>query len=304
VVYEAPSVAPKVRLEWLDRTGTSVGSIGDPGSYSNPEISPDGSRSAFVLTSTDVASQGDLVVQDNLRGDRIKLTASPVTEAAPVWSPDGNSLAFASRQLTGGRGGWLRVKALAAAQDASLLDEFNLGVPSSWSRDNRFVLFTAVDSGSPITATAQTDIWILPLQGERKARKYRSTPFNEAGAVFSPDGRWVAYHSNESGRIGVYVAAFPEPADPKLISVAGGMWPQWRNDGRELFYLSLDGQLMAIDVAPESPPRFGAPRALFKATTQGTAKPYSPTPDGTRFLVATSVGAEAPAPLTLVVRKW
>jgi Tol biopolymer transport system component len=123
--------------------------------------------------------------------------------------------------------------------------------------------------------------------------------------VFSPDARWVAYFSDESGRNEIYVAPFPDPTDARRVTPTGGTWPQWRNDGRELSYLSPDGMLTAIDVMPQSARlTFGTPHALFKTTTQGGERPYSPAPGGQRFLVATSIGNPAPAPLTLLVRRW
>jgi hypothetical protein len=103
----------------------------------------------------------------------------------------------------------------------------------------------------------------------------------------------------------IYVAAFPEPGDPQRVTTMGGIWPQWRDDGRELFYIAADGTLTAIDVVPSvSQLRFGTPRALFRISSESTDKPYSPAPDGQRFLVATSVGEATTAPLTLLVRRW
>ena len=124
--------------------------------------------------------------------------------------------------------------------------------------------------------------------------------------MFSRDGKWVAYNSNESGpgRSDIYVSPFPGPGEPQLVSL--GLGPQWRDDGRELFFVSLNGEVMAVDVEPTaSLLRFGKPHSLFPLKTpRQAAKPYSPSPDGKQFLVATTVGEAAPVPLTLLVRNW
>jgi len=134
--------------------------------------------------------------------------------------------------------------------------------------------------------------------------KFIATPFNEAAGVFSPNGQSVAYHSDASGRSEVYFTTFPDATEPVRISTAGGKWPQWRQDGRELFYLSPDDQVMAVDVTPGSSVRPGTPHALFKIAADGSSRPYSPAPDGERFLVATTVGQGDVPPLTLLVKKW
>ena len=304
VLYQGVSVERRVRLEWFDRTGARVGALSDEGLYSEPELSPDGSRTAFVIGANDATPGADIWIYDNVRGTRTRLTSGPGGKVAPRWSPDSRSLAFAWRRVQGARGGWLRIKPLAAAEDAPLVDDDeNRGVPSSWSRDNRFLLFTGPSRGGDDRRT-RGDIWLLPLTGERKPAKYIAAPFNESGAVFSPDVQHVAYQSDASGRYEVYVTTFPTAIDPVTISTTGGRWPQWRQDGRELFYFSLDGQVMAVDVSPGSPLRFGTPHALFKMTADGASKPYSPSPDGQRFIVATTVGQGDVAPLTVLVRKW
>jgi Tol biopolymer transport system component len=304
VVYRGLGAEATARLEWLDRKGSRVAGLGDAGPYTEPELSPDGSRTAFKVRSTDIVREGDLWLYDNASGRRTHFTSGPTDDTSPVWSPDGRSLAFAARQ-PGPPSGWLRVKALAASEDTSLLDEQNVGVPTSWSHDGRYLLFSSWTlSGTP-PRPGPSDIWALSMTGERKPLKYRATPFDEAGGVFSPDDRWVAYYSNESGRDEIYVASFPNVESPKLVSSGGGVWPQWRHDGHELFYLSLDGQLMAVDVMPASSIlRLGTPHVLFQTNTQLASKPYSPAPDGQRFLFATSVGEASPAPLTVLVRRW
>jgi Tol biopolymer transport system component len=307
VIYQGASVERRVRLEWFDRKGARVGSLGDEGLYSEPELSPDSSRTAFVIGANDTSRGDEIWIYDNVRGTRARLTTGLGDKVAPRWSPNSSTVAFASRKLQGSRVGWLRMKPIAAAEDSPLVeDESNRGIPSSWSRDDRFLLFTAPDRSSE--GRIQGDIWVLPLKGERKPAKFIATPFNEGGGTFSPDGRHVAFHSDRTGRDEVYVTTFPDATDPVTISASGGSWPQWRQDGRELFYLSADGQLMTVDVTPGSPVRFGMPHVLFKVagsdTTNSSPKPYSPTSDGQRFIVATTVEQGDVAPLTVLIKKW
>ena len=302
IVYRGLGGASSVRLEWRDRAGTRLGTLGDVGSYVGPELSPDGLRTAIHRVGDDPGNLGDLLIFDNTRGGRTAFTSGPGRETSPVWSHNGKEMAFALWEPTTVSDYQLRVKPLGADDDSPLLAEPMFGLPTSWSREN-VLLFTRTDR----IDRNRRDVFSVSLSGERTPREFRATSAREQGGVFSPDGRWVAYSSNESRRDEVYVAAFPDAADPQPVSSAGGLWPQWRSDGRELFYVSLDGQLMAVDVMLDaSRLRFGTPRELFQinAGTQAAWKPYSPAPDGQRFLVTEPVGEAAPAPLTLLVRRW
>lgn len=148
------------------------------------------------------------------------------------------------------------------------------------------------------------DIWILPLFGDRKPFPFLQTQFNEGGAVFSPDGRWLAYESDESGKYEIYVAPFPGPGGKWQASTGGGRLPNWRRDGRGLYYVSPDNKMMAVDVAAKGPTiQAGVPRALFQVRLVSAlyfARLYDVSPDGRRFLVL-SLGESASPPLTLVV---
>jgi Tol biopolymer transport system component len=131
--------------------------------------------------------------------------------------------------------------------------------PQSWSADGRFIAYVTIDP-----KTNSSDIWILPLFGERKPTPFLQEPFNERHARISPDGRWMAYTSDEAGKPGVYVTRFPEPGGKWQVSTNGGGFPVWRRDSRELFYRALDGTLMAVPVAPGADFAPGAPIALFQ----------------------------------------
>ena len=312
ILYRGLGGDTSVRLEWRDRTGMRVSALGDAGSYLEPELSPDGLRTAISLVGNDPGNPVDLWIFDNTRGRPTPFTSGPGRETSPVWSHDGQRMAFAAWEPTTVSAYQLRVKPLATKDDSPLLAEPIFGLPTSWSREN-VLLFTRID-GNDVNSS---DVVSVSLTGERTPREFRATPAREQDGVFSPDGRWVAYSSNESGRDEVYVAAFPDAIDPRPVSSAGGLWPQWRSDGRELFYVSLDRQLMAVDITLDRVHlRVGAPHQLFPIhtavlersrlpiATQRPTKPYSPASDGQKFLVAVPAGESTPAPLTLLVRSW
>jgi dipeptidyl aminopeptidase/acylaminoacyl peptidase len=174
-------------------------------------------------------------------------------------------------------------------------------IPFDWSPDGRFVLFAAI---APQTGP---DLWLLPLFGDRKPFPFLQTPFAEIPAKFSPDGRWMAYGSNESGRFEVFVVPFPGPGGKWQISVGGGNEPRWRRDGKELFYLGPDNRLMAAAVNGEgSAFEVGAVRSLFDTRPGSPAGgpswySYDVSPDGQRFLVNVPAESTPAAPITLVV---
>jgi eukaryotic-like serine/threonine-protein kinase len=170
--------------------------------------------------------------------------------------------------------------------------------PSDWSRDGRFIIY---DEGNPKT---KGDIWVLPLEGDRKPFPFAQTKFNEFGAVLSPDGRWLAYVSDESGRNEVYIRTFtgkPEvsaSAGKWLVSTNGGIFPRWRRDGRELFYLADDGKLMAVEIKSGANFEAGAAKLLFDTPKFG----HDVTADGQRFIVLTPVEqAQFRSPITVVL---
>jgi Tol biopolymer transport system component len=171
----------------------------------------------------------------------------------PVWSPDGSRLAFSAER---GENQGIHI----VMRDKSGMEESILQLPdaqlSDWSRDGRFLFYSA---RSPKTGS---DLWMLPLNGDRKPQPLDPTPGNESQAVMSPDGRMIAYTSDESGRDEIYVRSFPPPSGRWQISSGGGARPRWRGDGRELLYLSPDGDVMSVEVAAGSAPRYGAPQRL------------------------------------------
>ena len=305
------------QLMWVDRSGTRRGTIGDPdATLSNPAVSPDGRR--VVVTRT-VQDNQDLWLLDGTRMSR--LTFDQATDNRPVWSHDGSRLAFRS-------GTNLSVKTTSGTGVAERFyaSEQNIS-SSSWSAGGRYLLFNSQD---PQT---DSDIWVLPMQGERTPWVFLKTPYRELYARFSPDDRWVAYQSNESGRPEIYVRPFVSPlsdaatstpaaldkstnaqrsgsgamADGQWqVSSAGGIFPAWRADGKELYYLDSSGALVAVPIAVNgSVLEPGAPVVLFPTSIFGggvdtqQGRQYDVAPEG-RFLINTMLESAA-APITLIL---
>lgn len=164
-----------------------------------------------------------------------------------------------------------------------------------WSRDGRFLVYATVNETS-------WDLWLLPLLENGKPTPLIRTPSNEFQAQISPDGKWLAYASDETGSLEIYVDTFPTPERRRQISTNGGSEPQWRGDGRELFYLSTDGKLMSVDVRIGEAFESGEPRQLFQARVSGIDRNhYVAARDGSRFLISTLPEPTAPVPITVVV---
>jgi Tol biopolymer transport system component len=284
-------------LVWVDRGGRPAGALDRMESVSMVRLSPDGRRYAVSRLDSE-SGNGDLWVSDVTGGNATRLTFDPGNDTFPVWSPDGGRLAWASN-----REGTYRLYQKAASgsgQDALLLKADLYVFPTDWSRDGRVILYRQID---PKT---KYDIWALPVgprAGDEKPFAFLQTEANEAAAVFSPDGRWVAYASDESGQYEVYVQAFPAGGGKRQVSAGGGIAPQWRSDGSELFYHALDGTLMAATVEPGASFAARPPTPLFEFRPSGPliTPYYAVTPDGRRFLLSTIVDTVAGAPFTVVL---
>ena len=251
------------------------------------------------------SSSGNLEIwlTDLLRNTPTRFTFHPGPDFDPVWSPDGKELIYYSSQA----GGTLfRKAASGAGNPVRLLESADPQYPTSWSSDGGYLLYTVM-SGKD-----QAGIMALPLKGDRKPFVFLNTPFSEAHARFSPDGRWIAYESNESGTFQIYVQAFsgkPASGAKWQISTNGGTEPQWRGDGKELFYLGPNGAMMSVSVTASVPAdggRFqsGAPVVLISSGIRSTsffAPSYTVTRDGKRFLVGDNAPDEQTRPITLVV---
>ncbi|HLL75094.1 MAG TPA: protein kinase [Pyrinomonadaceae bacterium] len=290
LLYRPSAAAADTQLVWFDRAGKQLDTVGAAGHYSDIRLSPDGKRVAFQRLDTEKGAS-DIWLIELARGTTSRLTFDPANDGDPVWSPDGGRIVFASmkegmpnlyQKLSSGAGG---EELLLKTEDAKLAND--------WSPDGRHVLYNAV-----------SDLWVLPLFGERRPEPFVRTDFQEASGRFSPDGRWIAYTSNESGRFEVYVQSFPASGGKWQVSNGGGGSPRWRRDGRELFYLSADGKLMAVEVDGSSDKfEAGVPAPLFEPRVGAISgdSPYDVAADGRRFLVKVPAEETAPAPVTVVL---
>jgi eukaryotic-like serine/threonine-protein kinase len=280
-------------LKIFDRSGKTIGTVGETAGYTSPAFSPDGTRLA-VARHEPGAPARDIWVFDLARGTRLRLTLDPGDDLAPRWSSDGRWLMFSSD-----RRGVRDIYKRAASGEGT--DELVFESPISksvnaWSPDGRFV---AYDTGG-LGGTA--DLHVLPLFGDRRPVVVAGQPGFQQGADISPDGRLIAYQSSESGKYEVIVQSFPDTTGRWQISTTGGRQPVWGRDGRELFFIS-DETVMAVDVHASRPPGQGsaagfewsAPRALFKISNlniPGYPYSFAVSPDGQRFVatVATTGG--------------
>ncbi|MCG3160941.1 MAG: Serine/threonine-protein kinase PknD [Acidobacteria bacterium] len=281
------------QLVWLDRTGKRLGTAGQPGLFLGHVISPDEQR--LVTEKRDPQTlNSDLYVWDLERGTETRFTFDPANDAAPVWSPDGSRIAWCSNRE--GVANLYQKAASGAGQDELLLKSAYSKFPIAWAPDGKFLLYRETN---PQT---NADFWVLPMEGERKPWPWLNTPFAEAWGQFAPNGKWIAYQSNESGRYEIYVQTFAPGAaasgDKKQISINGGVDPHWRRDGRELYYRSLDSKLMAVDVTLGAEMKAGTPRELF---SMAGFSDLEATGDGQRFLVVAGAADRGVSPFTVVL---
>jgi eukaryotic-like serine/threonine-protein kinase len=273
-------------LRWFGRDGTPLGVLARPAVYSNPKLSPDGGRVAVDIVE---AGNRDIWTIDVARGVPARLTFEPGDDLVPVWSPDGRDIVFASGRDSGGV---LASSLYRRAANGTGSDElvYSAGVgqaiaPQDWT--NEAVLFAQSSIAQMVT---NADLWRLPNGGERSPERFLETPTREGAARVSPDGRWIAYTSNASGAYQIVVQTYPNPARGKWqVSTGGAIEAKWRADGKELFFLASDGNLMAVDVEPGETFTFGEPHVLFQTGVPIPSVPFffsfDVTPDGQRFLV-------------------
>jgi Tol biopolymer transport system component/predicted Ser/Thr protein kinase len=286
-------------LTWFDENGRPAGTLGETGMYRRPAISPDGVHIAVVRLA---AGSTDIWIVDTARNTTTRFTFDPAGDDFPVWSPDGGNIVFSSD-----RGGEpkLYIKPADGSSEERLLTDMT-GVPTSWSSDGRFLLFT---TSAPKTGF---DIWALPdpdrASAASKPLPILATPFNEQNGQFSPDGRWMAYTSNESPPIDVYVRAFtpgeggPAAGGKWLVSKGLSTFPRWRPDGTQLLYAAVsDFGAMAVDVDTRQGFQAGAPRRLFTMPPPLIPVDWTHAPDGKRFLFVTTPNSGQTAPFTVVV---
>ncbi len=282
------------RLLWRDRAGRELDTLGDPGDYANPSLSPSGDRLAFNLTDSR-NGKGDIWIRDLARGVNSRFSLGPGNNVRPVWSPDGERIVFTSDR--GGPFDIYEKSSRGAGEEKLILKSDEPKSASSWTRDGRYIGFTTRNQ-----KTLQ-DAWALPTFGDRKPIAIAASPFAESQPMFSPDGRLVAYVSNESGRDEIYLQTFPDAGGKWQVSNGGGSDPSWRGDGKELYYRSPDGKLMAVEIRGGADVQAGIPQALFVLRVRPgiPRNKYAPSADGQKFLVAAPLGRDAMSPTTIVL---
>jgi serine/threonine protein kinase/Tol biopolymer transport system component len=281
------------RLTWFDRSGKSAGTIGIPGSFGNVRLSSDGRRVAVDQTDPD-GRRVDIWIHESTQGAATRLTFDPSGHQAPIWSPDGKQIVFSANRTLGfrlylknadGSGSEEELPDLGSAAQANAWD---------WSRNGKYVL-----------VKRSNELWYLSWP-ERIAKPLLQAKWTVQSAQFSPDGRWIAYASNETGSMEVYVSSFPIGAGKWQVSSAGGQEPRWRQDGKELFYLSGEGKMMAVPVKMGAGFEAGSPVTLFQTHRRQPISAlhffsYDVSGDGQRFLIITKVDEANTAPLSILL---
>jgi Tol biopolymer transport system component len=303
VVYNGSTYAASSALVWLDRSGKELGRVGHPGVLANPSISPDGDRVAVDMTD-EKASNVDVWIESLQGGTDARFTFDPSEEVIGVWSRNGKLLAYRST----GAGPTLFVKSATGREKEKSIFAMKNGLgdifPNSWTPDDKQILSTMSLSGGA-SAGQGSSLVLVPASGGEPT-PFHVTKGGESNGQISPDGKWVAYASNESGDWEVYVTTFPDASGKWQVSRGSGTEPRWRGDTKEIFYIGPTGMLMAVPVESAGTFSTGVPVTLFQVYGRAPISStdlftYDVTKDGKRFLVNRYVKPEHVMPLTIVL---
>ena len=310
LVYRSGSAGPINQVTWFDRHGTAMGNAGEPGEYWGLSLSPDGTRGVVSwLNPAQLPLSIDLWFLDFSHGTKTRFTFGEGNSQSPIWSPDGNRVIFISNREKGLYD--LYQKPSSGVKDAEVLFKSNEEKDAnSLSEDGRWLLFTSQN------LKTRADLWVLPLEGAHTPIPFLRTEFNEFDGHFSPDLQWVAYTSDESGSNEIYVRRFSRAAKGAvsaeegkwMISKGGGTGPRWKGDGKELYYRSPDGTVMAAVISPGRGFQVRTINPLFQASVTSLKLfgsyvyfYWDAMRDGSRFLIPTPVAENPPSPFTVVL---
>jgi serine/threonine protein kinase/Tol biopolymer transport system component len=298
IAYRTGATPPK-QLTWFDRSGKALGTLGeiDRADQMNVELSHDGLRAVVQRTAQ---NNMDVWIIDSARSSRFTFDGG--IDGGPLWSPDGTQIAYQSTKT----GAPLLYRRASGSNDANADEQLGKGILRllcDWSRDGRFLMYATPDDKTGF------DLWVLPMDGDRTPFPFVRTSFNELWGQFSPDGRWVAYQSNESGRWEIYIQPFKGPGSRVPVSTSGGIRARWAPNGKELFFIAPDGKLMASPLTSRGTALdAGTPGALFQTMVVGGGREsvgfrqqYDVAPDG-RFLINVAIDT-TPVPITLI-QNW
>jgi len=278
------------RLAWFDRGGKETGQLGQPAVTKGVRISPDGTKAAVDIEDRRTGTS-DIWVFELGSGVATRLHSDPVDEIMPLWSPDGAKVLYRSDRA--GPPDIYEIAVAVPGSEKPVLQAPGVQQPEDVSRDGRLLAYL-----NEVESTVW-NIWLLPLAGERKPLAWQPTRFNQTSPRFSPDGRWIAYESNESGDSEIYVALTEGGGEKRRLSAAGGQRPRWRRDGKELYYIAPGGFVMALPVTLGSRLEAGAPVPLFRVDSE--IENYDAAADGSQFLVKMPAERMRESPIRVIL---
>ena len=290
MVYASAMSYEGETVNWYDRSGKSLGQVGESGAFQDLELSPDGKKFAYSDVNTAAAT---IWVHDISSNIKTKITYNGGVTRSPIWAPDGSRIAYVSNQ-----GDKIEVKSLSGGAPEETLVTTNdqtLSLVSDWSRDARYIMY---QQGTGL----RLNLKYVSLSGDRTPKSYINGATHEWQGMFSPDGHWVAYMASDNGQPQVFVAPFPWTGEKYQISTGNGAEPRWRADGKEIYYWNF-AELVAVDVDGSRPAfQVGKTTKLFPFSFRGLGREYAVARDGQRFLIITQSGGTS-QPLTLV-QNW
>ncbi len=296
LAYQSGGALGQSQLMWVDRTGKLIGNIGAPADYRHPALSHDGRKLAVQITDAN-ASNGDIWVIDLARATSTRLTFDPANDFVPLWSADDKYIYFATNRNDAGDLYRKPASGLGNDEEVIRMPGFTLG--SDLSRDGRYIAFSNIDPDGK----RGWDTWTYSV-ADKRSTPFLQSQFNEFWPHFSPDGKWLVYQSDESGKVQIYVQPFPATGGKWQVSTDGGTRPRWSSKGNEIFYVLGSGKIMVAEVRTSGTFEAGIPKPLFDMRPKGGPdQRYTVTPDASRFVINNSVKDEVKAPITLV-QNW